>query len=137
MNTLKSMQELQKDSYLSGENDRYLENLYETYLKTPNEIAPEWQRYFHDLSQGNSDISHADIREYFSKLARQTSRTAYTQAVDSEHQHKQEKVIDLISAYRSLGHLQANIDPLGLYQGIQNATLELSYYGFTESDLNR
>ena len=39
-------------------------------------------------------------------------------------------------AYRSLGHLQANIDPLGLYCGIDNPTLELSYYGFTDADLN-
>ena len=29
---------------------------------------------------------------------------------------QQEKVIELINAYRSLGHLQANIDPLGLYE---------------------
>jgi 2-oxoglutarate dehydrogenase E1 component len=51
-------------------------------------------------------------------------------------QQFQEKVIDLIAAYRSVGHLQANIDPLGLYRGIDNPTLTLDYYGFTEADLN-
>ena len=35
MKQQKSMQELWQDSYLSGGNDAYLEELYETYLKDP------------------------------------------------------------------------------------------------------
>lgn len=135
MKETKSMQDLWKDSYLSGGNEAYLEGLYETYLKSPDNLAPEWQHYFNGLSKTHSDVSHADIREYFEKLARQPAPAISIQGIDIEHEHKQEKVIDLISAYRSLGHLQASIDPLGLYQGIHNPTLELSYYGFTDADL--
>ena len=136
----RSMQELQKDSYLSGGNDAYLEELYETYLKTPGELDPEWQAYFKQLSQSAHDVSHADIRNYFATLAKQPAQRSAAQGqgqnVDLEHERKQEKLIDLISAYRTLGHLQATIDPLRLAKVQENATLDLSYYGFSEADLN-
>lgn len=135
MKQQKSMQEWWNDSYLSGDNDAYLEELYETYLKTPDGVALEWRDYFKQLGQ-STDVSHSDIRHYFADLARQPHTTQAEQGIDLFHQKQQEKVINLISAYRSLGHLQANIDPLGLYRGIDNPTLELSYYGFTDADLN-
>jgi len=133
----RSMQDLWQDSYLSGGNDAYLEGLYDTYLKTPEEIAPEWQAYFKQLANAGTDVSHEDIRNYFAQLARQPAANVVVQTSGSGHEHQQEKIIDLISAYRSFGHLRANIDPLGLYQGKHHPTLELSYYGFTDTDLNK
>ena len=138
MKTPKTMQELWKDSYLSGENDAYLEELYETYLKTPDNVSPEWRSYFNQLAQ-HSDVSHADIRDYFTQLAKQSSKGVVVQQaadISPKHEHNQEKVIDLISAYRTYGHLHAKIDPLELYKGSNNPTLDLSYYGFTNNDLN-
>ncbi len=131
----RSMQDLWKDSYLSGGNDEYLEELYDTYLKNPTELSPEWQNYFKQITQSTTDVSHADIRNYFLQIAKQPKTTAM-QGVDVYHQHQQEKIIDLINAYRSFGHLHANIDPLGLLQNRQNAALELSYYGLGDADLN-
>ena len=49
---------------------------------------------------------------------------------DLYHDQQQEQVIDLIAAYRRLGHLQANIDPLGMYKGMYSPTLELSVLWF-------
>lgn len=131
----KSMQDHWKDSYLSGENDAYLEELYETYLKKPNDIAPEWKHYFDKLAENSEAISHQDIQDYFRDLVKKP-QAIVGEATDHWHEQQQVKVIDLISAYRNLGHLQANIDPLGLYQGIYNPTLDLSHYGFSEADLN-
>lgn len=131
----KTMQDLWKDSYLSGENDAYLEELYEAYLKSPDSIDPKWRSYFEQYANA-ADVCHSEIRDYFQQLAQDSSRGAVTGSVDMMHVQQQEKVIDLINAYRRLGHLQANIDPLGLYQGISSPTLDLAYYGFTSSDLN-
>lgn len=138
MNQQKTMQELQHDSYLSGENDAYLEGLFETYLKEPDQVEPEWRSYFDKLGQSKGDVSHADIRHYFKQIVKQSAKSApmMSGAIDTVYKHKQEKVIDLIAAYRNLGHLQANLDPLGLYRGLYNATLDLSYYDFTEADMN-
>lgn len=131
--TQKSMKDLWKDSYLSAQNDAYLEELYETYLHSPNDLSPEWKKYFDSLSAGSTDVSHSAIKDYFRDLVKQP-RTSV--GGDIQHERLQEKVIELISAYRNLGHLQANIDPLQLYKGIYNPTLELYYYGFTDADLN-
>lgn len=136
MKTQKTMKELSKDSYLSGGNDAYLEELYETYLKTPDEVSPQWREYFNKLSESTQDVSHQDIRDYFLQLATQPAKTISAATGDAHHEHNQEKVIDLISAFRRFGHLQADIDPLGLFKGIANPMLDLSYYGFTNADLN-
>jgi len=132
-----TMQNRWKDSYLSGGSDAYLDELYETYLVNPDAVGADWRQYFDQLAkQGTQqDVPHADIRDYFQQLARQPS-TTFIMGGDLSHQLKQEKVIDMITAYRSAGHLKANIDPLGLYKGISNPTLELAYYGFTDADMN-
>lgn len=134
-NQQRSMQDLWKDSYLSGGSDEYLEALYDTYLKNPDEVSPEWQSYFKQMAQSTTDVSHEDIRNYFLQIARQP-KTSGLQNLDAYHQHQQEKVINLITAYRTFGHLLATTDPLGLSKGAKNATLDLSYYGFTDADLN-
>ena len=46
----KSMQELWKTSYLSGENDAYIEELYEMYLRNPENVTAEWQKYFNEIA---------------------------------------------------------------------------------------
>lgn len=135
--TQKSMQDLWKDSYLSG-SDSYLDELYETYLRNPQDLAPEWLQYFDRLNQqtagqGN-DVSHDTVRDYFIRLAKQPGQRVSSSVGGA--QQKQEKIIDLIFAYRNLGHLRANIDPLGLYKGIPNPTLDPGYYGFTDADFN-
>jgi 2-oxoglutarate dehydrogenase E1 component len=136
MKTQKSMREMWKDSYLTGGNDAYLEELYDTYLKSPEELTPEWRTYFDGLAKETADVSHADIQAYFLNLAKNSARPIIMQSGDALHQSKQEKVINLITAYRTFGHLQATTDPLGLNKGIKNPTLDLAYYGFSDKDLN-
>lgn len=143
MKQQKSMQEQYNESYLSGGNDAYLEELYETYLQSPDEVSPEWRNYFNQLSLHDArlDVPHSTIRHYFAEIAKKgpvpaTPISSGSDHADVTHVLNQEKIIDLISAYRNLGHLQADIDPLGLYRGVDNPTLKLSYYGFTDADLN-
>jgi len=132
----KSMQQLWQDSYLASGNESYIEDLYETYLKNPNELAPEWLAYFDNLTRqkGARDVSHEQIRQYFENLARQPR--SHGVAPQVSHDRRQEKVLDLTFAYRRLGHLQAQIDPLGLYKGVYNPDLDPASYDFTEADMN-
>ncbi len=135
----KTMQELQQESYLSGGSDIYLEGLYETYLKEPEQLAPEWRDYFNQIAQSTCDVSHADVRHQIAQLIKQPAQHRAISnhgPVDIAYKHKQEKVIDLIFAYRNLGHLHANLDPLGIYKGSYNPTLDLKYYNFTDADMN-
>lgn len=138
----KSMQDLWQDSYLTSGNEAYLEELYEAYLADPESVGPEWRQYFNNLAKllprpPGGDVSHAAVREQFLELARNSARMQVPQSMDNYQDQQQERVMELIAAYRRVGHLQANIDPLGLYKGVYNPTLELGYYGFTEQDTKK
>src|SRR5579883_290705 len=137
----KPMQDLWQDSYLAAGSEGYIEDLYEKYLTNPQEVAPEWRQYFDNLlkqaSSNAADVSHAAVREEFLQLAKQSARAFPVSGVETQYNQQQERVVELISAYRRLGHLHANTDPLGLAKGFHNAMLELSCYGFSEQDLKK
>src|SRR5260221_14150440 len=139
--TTKTMKELWQDSYLASGSEGYLETLYETYLTHPAEVPAEWCHYFDGLSErihrSEPDIPHMVIRQQFLALAQKSSKTETIQGIDSYHDEQQERVTELILAYRRLGHLQADIDPLKLYKGVYSPVLELGYYGFTDNDLKK
>ncbi len=133
----KSMQDLWRDSYLNAGNEAYIEDLYETYLRNPNDVTPEWRNYFDQMRLNTApdqvDVSHEDVRQRFLQLAKY-SQAADVRMMDSAHDEQQERVIELIAAYRRLGHLQANIDPLGLSKGTYTPILEPAYYSLSDVD---
>ena len=134
----KTMQQLWRDSYLSSGNEAYLEEQYETYLSDPAALTPQWRQFFDSMAQsaGAPDVSHEAIRAQFLALAQSGAHRLVAQMTTSGDQ-QQEKVTELIAAYRRLGHLHANIDPLNLLKPIPHAALTLEYYGFSQLDDSR
>jgi 2-oxoglutarate dehydrogenase E1 component len=51
--------------------------------------------------------------------------------------HDSIRALMLIRSYRVRGHLQANLDPLGIEQAVQNPELTPEFYGFSGADLDR
>ena len=51
--------------------------------------------------------------------------------------HDSIRALMLIRSYRVRGHLQANLDPLGIEQPTSNPELTPEFYGFGEADLDR
>jgi 2-oxoglutarate dehydrogenase E1 component len=51
--------------------------------------------------------------------------------------HDSIRALMLIRSYRVRGHLQANLDPLGIEQATSNPELTPEFYGFSEGDLDR
>ena len=137
----KSMQELWQDSYLTSGSEEYLEELYEQYLQNPQNVTPEWRQYFDVLPQQIQrqipEVSHTAVREHFLQMARHLPQSMSARAMETGYDQRQEMVIELIAAYRRLGHLQAQIDPLAIRQSIYSPTLELAYYGFSDQDLRK
>ena len=131
------MQEFGKILILLSGNEAYLEDLIRNlFIQSSKMSHQNGDIILINLAQADSDspdVSHAAIREQFLQLARHSARALAVAGMDIYHDQQQERVIELINAYRRLGHLQANIDPLGLYKGIYNPTLELAYYGFTDT----
>ena len=44
-----TMEQLWSTSQLAGGNVAYIEELFETYLRDPNEVPEEWRNYFDKL----------------------------------------------------------------------------------------
>ncbi|MCZ8086210.1 MAG: 2-oxoglutarate dehydrogenase E1 component [Brevundimonas sp.] len=51
--------------------------------------------------------------------------------------HDSIRALMLIRAYRIRGHLQANLDPLGIEPPVQNAELTFEHWGFSAADIDR
>lgn len=132
----KTMNELEKSSYLSGGNAAYLEEIYDQYLANPSSVDKEWRDYFQSLpAVGNNaikDVSHEAILEQL----RESAHLPKVAAMAIPFAAEQERVDNLIDAYRSYGHIAAQLDPLGLSQA-SDPRLELSHYALGTSDMSK
>ncbi len=130
-------------SHLSGGNLAYVEELYETYLRDPNEVSQEWREEFDKLPkvQGTvvQDIPHSIVREHFrylSKNQRAAQQPLPVSGVSSEHEKKQVRVLRMINAFRVRGHQAATIDPLGLMLREDVPDLDLHFHELSAADLD-
>lgn len=128
-------------SHFAGGNVSYIEGLYEAYLKDPNLVPEDWRKHFDMLPRVGSnlekDFSHSAVRDHFLYLAKNRNRVKPLEVsqVSSEHERKQVKVLQLISAYRVRGHQKADLDPLKLMPRHHVPDLELSYHDLSPADL--
>ncbi|MFT5575852.1 MAG: 2-oxoglutarate dehydrogenase E1 component, partial [Bermanella sp.] len=135
-----SMELLWSSSHISGGNASYVEELYETFLTDPNAVPEAWRSYFEKLPRTSDqvvrDIPHSPIREHFANLAKIRVRpsAAATASPVSDHERKQVRVIQLVSAYRQRGHQKADLDPLKLWKRAPVADLDLHYHQLSDAD---
>lgn len=130
------LQKMLKTSHVSGGSSGYVDQLYESYLRDPNSVPEQWHNYFSalpEVSGQKADISHVEIRDYFLKRARE-HRPAVS--ADSQQFRKQAHVLQLINAFRSHGHHQANLDPLGLTERKHIPDLQLVHHQLSEADFS-
>lgn len=101
---------------LSGDNATWLEDYYQTWLRTPEQLPEDWRRFFlsHELTvqsvSGDNNVSGATLK-------------------------KQAAIIQLINAWRTQGHLRAKLDPLGLNPPADVPSLLPGFWGLSEEDL--
>ena len=137
-----TMEQLWSTSQLAGGNVAYIEELFETYLRDPNEVPEEWRNYFDKLPRVDEnstvDTPHKPIRDQFLLISKNQRRAKpmMSAPVSSEHERKQMKVLQLINAYRGRGHQHAKLDPLALMTRETVPDLDLHFHGLTRSDLD-
>ncbi len=128
------LQKMQKTSFLAGSNVAYLEEMYEIYLRDPNELSSDWRQYFESLPKVNgSEVSPLQVREHFLALAKAPIQGVVTSAGASSVYYKMGLWLD---AYRRYGHTIANLDPLGLAVPVAHASLDPKNYGLSAADLS-
>jgi len=138
---MSTMKDLLGNSYLSGGNAAFIEEIYDSYLENPASVTEEWRAWFERLQQTSGsvtrDIAHAPIRASFIQRAKQPPAASPVQACHPllEHERKQVKVLELITAYRFLGVRHATVDPLQRFERPAIPELDPAYYGFSDADM--
>ncbi len=156
-------QVLGETSFLYGANAGFVEDLYERYAKDPRSVEPSWRAYFDSLHDQPAAIQAAGAEPSWAKAPTPVQRPDWLSAIDGLWPAVEAKVskaitektpqastadvraatldsvraIMMIRAYRIRGHLQANLDPLGLEPKVENAELDPANYGFSERDYDR
>ncbi len=132
------MNQLSGTSLLFGGNAPFVEELYENYLDNPASVPGEWRDYFDKLAQLPSsvarDVPHLPVVHAFAEQAKNGGyRATASLPVDDK---KQVSVLQIISAFRSLGARWANLDPLKRQTRPKLNELEPSFYGLADADIN-
>lgn len=140
----KSMRELWDNSQFDGANGEYLESLYESWLEDSASVAENWQQFFQQMIKDGArsawdDALHSKVRQRFREIARLKDSYIPSTAGNVEqleYERKQVRVLALIQAYRTNGHRNANLDPLGRKLPDEVPDLSLKYHGLSNSDMD-
>jgi 2-oxoglutarate dehydrogenase E1 component len=132
------LQQFSESSQLAGGNAPFVEELYENYLRDPATVSAEWRKYF-DTFRGREagDQPHSDAIARIEQAQKRNGHAAAatTPASDALAQ-KQAAALRLVTAYRSRGHLAANLDPLGMAQKLPAPDLDPAFHGLDATDMD-
>ena len=137
------LERMRASSHLAGVNAAYIEAMYETWLAAPERLPAQWRGFFDGLPPAPPaaavEIPHSRVVAHFERIGRNRLKARperESAAVVNEHERKQMRVLDLISAYRSRGHKRANIDPLGMMERRPMPVLDLAYHELSPADFD-
>jgi 2-oxoglutarate dehydrogenase E1 component len=156
-------QVLSETSFLYGGNAAFVEDLYAQWAGKPDSVSPSWRAFFEQLGERPDAVRQAIAEPDWKRPTTPSPQPEWLPAVDGLWPAVEAKLnkaiveqkpaasadeirsatldsvraIMMIRAYRIRGHLQANLDPLGLLPKTENAELDPASYGFSEADFDR
>jgi len=129
-------------TFLTGANAGFIAELYTRFLEDPHSVDASWGRFFSDT---NDDVSTLLTEVRGPSWAKReppiigngaTSTAGIDEAALQRATTDSIRALHLIRAYRVRGHLEADLDPLGLEKRGPYPELDFRSYGFTQSDLD-
>ncbi|MCI1709561.1 MAG: hypothetical protein LKM39_03705 [Chiayiivirga sp.] len=129
------IQQFRQSSQLAGGSAAYIEDLYEAWLADPAAVSPAWRTYFDGFKGREAgDVPHSQVMQRVALAARLHGEIAPL-PVGEDHAQGQGGVRKLVTAYRSRGHLRADLDPLGMATKAEAPDLDLAFHGLDSDDL--
>ncbi len=151
-------------SFLYGGNAQFVEDMHARYLEDPNSVDPSW-RHFFDQVRDNPDAVRravtgpswyrpdlaapkttettrlldggwAGLSDHLEKRVQQRLPGASKQDVQQAARDSV-RALMMIRAFRTRGHLAANLDPLGIETRPYAPELDPATHGFGPNDLER
>jgi 2-oxoglutarate dehydrogenase E1 component len=114
-------------SYITNQHPSFIENLYQEYQKNPDQVDPEFKKFFEGFDFAINQVKPA-------ANGNGNGSTATTGTATSNLQ-KEFGVFRLIESYRKKGHLIAKTNPIRERKD-RGANLDLKFFGLVESDLD-
>jgi 2-oxoglutarate dehydrogenase E1 component len=153
----------EQTSFLFGANAPFIEELYERYLGDPNAVDTEWRTFFEALGERKSDVlaemrgaswapngAHVigavdpdSLPSPANRNVKSNGAAAPAAIANKTEEQIRAAALDtsraflLIRSYRIRGHLEADLDPLGLIRQARHRELDPATYGFGDGDWDR
>lgn len=115
-------------SFVTNSHPSYIESLYNDYLSNPENVDPEYKKFFEGF-----DFAVGKVGSNGTKAAVSVD-LGDGAVLNSDQLSKEIAVFDLIRYYRKRGHLIAKTNPIRPRKE-RNARLALSDFGFSDADL--
>ncbi|MDO5655394.1 MAG: 2-oxoglutarate dehydrogenase E1 component [Flavobacteriaceae bacterium] len=115
-------------SFLNAVHAEFIDNLYEKYTKYPDSIEPTWRTFFQGFDFARENFNGFSIEEL--------SANHFVAEGVPEDIQKEFKVINLINAYRTRGHLFTQNNPVRSRR-VYKPNLDIQNFGLEESDLDK
>src|SRR5580704_10243207 len=134
------MADIDSTTFLTGANAGFIAELYTRFLEDPRSVDESWRRFFSEM---NDDVATLLTEARGPSWAKREPPIIGNGAASADEDALRRATTDsiralqLIRAYRVRGHLEADLDPLGLEKRGPYPELDFRSYGFTESDLDR
>jgi 2-oxoglutarate dehydrogenase E1 component len=114
---------LRRSSGINGVNAEYIDQLYEAFRESPDSVSPEWRNYFYGF-------------EHASRSGAPDARRSVSSGIITASGDPATGTQRIMMAYRMLGHLAADIDPMGMAERKRPPELTTQYYGLDEAALD-
>ena len=122
---------MQKFSYLNSSNSNYIDQLFDQYCQDSDSLDPSWRYFFDGLALGSESTSADLVGDGAEGQGRSRSTGSQLGELQGEG-----RVFQLILAYREMGRLIAQVNPL-VAAPVSVPALELSRFGLTPEDLSK
>jgi 2-oxoglutarate dehydrogenase E1 component len=156
-----------RTSFLSGANAAYVEEMQAQYERNPGSVSDEWRHFFESLNEEREEVPGDGRGPSWGVRQLETENGELVAALTGDYGAAERNLRDnlqarahmlgfemspaaslratqdsiralmLIRAYRVMGHLAADLDPLGLADRKVHRELKPETYGFTDADLDR
>ncbi len=109
-------------SYMSSSDNKFIDSMYESYLKDPASIDESWKKFFEGFEFAIGKGLEFD--------------PSSEGGLDTKQLDKEFKVYRVIQSYRARGHLISDTNPVRPRRD-RAARLDLADYGLEQSDLDK
>ncbi|NBO38346.1 2-oxoglutarate dehydrogenase E1 component [bacterium] len=116
-------------------NAAFVEEMFLKYRENPMAVSEGWRAYFEGFHEGFETAVRLKPDEHLNGNGHALAETGSLTRSPEQGSFEQH-CASLVQAYCTFGHLQANLNPLGI-EPAAHAALSLESYGFSAADLAR